>query len=380
MKKNYLFLAFMFLLLFLCVVFFKPLKLFVSFYIYGEEKLEKKLVDMPDDPLLNCKAGGHYYGRKKFGKAKACFKKAAKNLEDDKHQIKSLAYASAANSSLRIAEILIDKKAKNQEAKPKAVEVLGEAIADYQRSLDLVPLNEKVLANKAVAENLLKSLQHKSDGDSGDDRNSGGEESKQGNGQPDNKAAAGQQDEQQNSKSDAGSGQKPGPSGETPEGGRGSQGEGVTSENQGAGESQEAGKTPSTQKNDAPLNKDSDKPSGGAEHKDKEGAADKTTSGIDSPSPENRDVAGAEGESLEKRRTEKGVVEDIELEEAEGDDTSTNNGEEDKEKKRGGLLFKVAQQNMEAELKRLEDQEAVLRKQRILGVFGEAAATKHKGW
>ena len=384
--------AFLFLVVFLISIFFRPLKQLIYLQRCGKDQIEKKLVDNPDNPLLNCLVGKENYKRKNFGKAKACFKKAAKSTDPRDKQLKALAHANAGNSGLRLAEILIDKKAKKQEAKARAIELLGDAVADYQRSLDVIPLDEKVLANKNVAENLLKSLQHKPDNDQSQNQSGGGNQGdeQQPNGKGDN-----QQDGKGGTEGDPTANEQCNdPSSES---GENTRSDGTTNKT-GESEAEQKAKESQKARNDNASSKDTSQPSdkgdddNGSKAKDAEqkemsgskNAADAVKTEPAADAPKNNGPGAGKNKPLTNasEENEQGSKPDkmFELEEDENENTPAEETAENKDKTGNGSRLRVAQQNMEAELKRLDDQEATLRRQRIVGITAEGATAKQKGW
>lgn len=398
MKKILFTLSFLSLLVFLIILNFDRLAFVAKNRFLVEKNLEENILDDPDNPILNYSLGLKHYKSKRFQKARSFFHKAAANFLATDQQMKSLSYANLANASVRLAEIVIDKKQNKSDAKTKAIELLRESLKNYDSSIELDPVNNKVIANKKMAADFLAKLLNENNqqdkdnssnqgdneennkSENGDDGSDNTENSKQNNSQGKNKSDSDKkknnegeknkdlnQDEQQNSEGQADDRDD-------------------TSEKNGSKQEQNSqGNDQKNEKSDSSMqesSRNSDKGNLGKDQSDKVGQQNQTSdNSTDENSPNTKDS------DQEENSNDKGS-DDLAKLDANFDDevTSENNGDEPNEvenesdSKSRGLATRLAKINADSELDRLDMLESKLRKKRIVGFTTKGVSTGQKGW
>jgi len=407
MKKKFLFLALLSFLLLLGLIFFEIINKKCRSFLFQDDSIEKKIVDNPDDPLLNYRTGKAKYLKKKFNKAKGFFKKAGEEFPSNNAKMKGLSYAFAGNCGLRVAQILIDKKQKRKEAKAKAIEILTDTISDYSKSLSIVPENQRVLANMEVAQALLRNLQkphseeesgnnnenndqnnpesNSSGGESGDDPNKRGDGSLQDRQKNNskNKESHNKRDSIPESDQQGGSRDESEKTKDNVKNDRFDEQNEQNSKNDlGNGETVDEKGQDKSQKNDL-NNSDNERQGAGVGEKQLYGGETADKLGDKDNSDPVKD--GQREQEIGQQEGEDALLEEIDqaLEE-EGNQHSLQEGDkqEDKENqdKKKAMLAKIAKRRSEADFNMLDESEGALRKQIIMRATARGAKFGQKGW
>lgn len=388
MNKKYFLLAMFCIAFFVFVLFFNRISRKIGMLSNGKT-IEQRIIDTPDDPFLNYQLGVKNYKKKVFQKARSFFYKASQHVGFDNQVLKMLSHANLANSSFRLAEILIDKKLNTGDTKNKIIELLKESIKNYSLALEFDPANEQVLANKKIASDLLeKLLKDETDQDKKQDSSNqqGGDHgsddsSSDGEGQEDGKDGSGNNKKNDNFQNPNKSSNQSGNNADDDRTDDGCDREDEQSQdqedsvrdqstvennnhNEQASESNEKIKESNksaTSRHD--MNKDLDKQDTAA--KEEKGYNDEQQSDVaptnkDSKQESLTDVAGMFDDKIEN--------EDAISSEQDAKDDVVNN------------KYRLARMNADAELDRLDQQESALRKRRIIGFTTKGASKSQKGW
>lgn len=388
MKKRFLVLATILSLLLLLVTFWEK----VALLLYCRKSIERSVVKNPDDPILNYLLGKQNYKNKIFNKSRSFFKKAAEKFPENKPHSKLMSHANAGNSGLKMAGALLNKKSENQALiKEKAIDSLKEAIKDYNKALNLQTDNKEVLANKEVAESLLKMLEQDPEKDQSQNNQKNQNKDNQSQDKNENKdqsdsGEGGEGQDQNNKKSDK----------EQESKNKNQQNKDSQSDEQKNNQNQE-GENQNNEQQDQKLqprdnNEQQQQQNGqnGETEKQHSKAMEQKEEGEKSQQESEQSSQESEEEQRKKEQEAKEVAAEEQLlsdllEEGSDESEELSNPDdktkEFEEKKEGKMLAKLTKQNSESEFNKLDKQEAKFGKARIRSTTGlPGVARGQKGW